>query len=69
MLDCQIADETQGSQNNEQVVEVKPLQEPQADHKATDEEDACRHCADIPGHLYTGEPISKLARGCGKLKR
>ncbi len=42
---------TQGSQNNEQVVEVKPLQEPQADHKATDQEDV--HAATVQTYQAT----------------
>jgi hypothetical protein len=69
MLDRQVSDETQGSQRNEQVVKVKPFQEPHSDHKATDQENACCHCADIPGNLHR-DPVSELVgqERCGRIE-
>lgn len=69
VLDCQICNKTKRSQCNKQVVKIQPFQEPHTDCNTTNQEDACRNCADVPGHLRTQSKsiLANCQRG-GKIK-
>lgn len=51
MLNRQIPDQTQSSQRNEQIIEIKTLEKPPSNCKTSDEEDARDDGADVPAHL------------------